>query len=190
MKIYTKTGDDGTTSLVGGKRVKKCCLRLEAYGTVDELSSHIGLTCSLLHAMELGGSDNVCGAVETDLQWIQQKLFCMGGALATDTDCTQIPSSCHILESDVTRLESMIDAIQQELPQQRSFILPGGCPAASQAHVARTVCRRVERLVIGLGNDVRIPENVVYFLNRLSDYLFCLARRLNVLSDTPEILWQ
>lgn len=188
MKIYTRTGDDGTTSLVGGQRVSKSCPRLEAYGTIDELSSQIGLLRSFIE----NAPDNsmLCVAFIPQLEWIQQKLFCMGGALATDVTTTSLPESCRILESDVTRLESMIDNMSEGLPVQRSFILPGGCVPAGQAHVARTVCRRAERLVTALNNDVQVPDNVTVFLNRLSDFLFILARKANQISGCAEILWQ
>ena len=181
MKIYTKTGDDGTTSLVGGKRVSKTDARLEAYGTVDELNSFIGLMLSFM------SSDDCCTG---NIRWIQQKLFNIGGCLATDTATMQLPESCLISQSDVTRLECMIDAAQDGLPQQRCFILPGGCRSAAYAHVARTVCRRAERLIIGLPDSCQVPCEVVCFMNRLSDFLFVLARRENYLAGVEEKMWQ
>ena len=184
MKIYTRTGDDGTTSLVGGKRVSKSCRRLEAYGTIDELSSHIGLAESLCAQLPLTLEKT------ENIRWIQQKLFCIGGALATDTDTMPVPDACKVAAQDIERLESMIDAIQQGLVQHNCFILPGGCVAASAIHVARTVCRRAERLVICLQQEVPVPVNVAEFLNRLSDYLFVLARKANQVSGTEEILWK
>lgn len=200
MKIYTRTGDDGTTSLVGGRRVSKCCPRLEAYGTVDELSSQIGLLCSFIEKSDDNAiekpdekSDEKAkfrAGLIPQLEWIQQKLFCMGGALATDAATTPVPESCRILESDVTRLESLIDNLGAGLPVQHSFILPGGCVPASQAHVARTVCRRAERLVTALNSEMQVPDNVAIFLNRLSDFLFVLARKANQISGCEEILWQ
>lgn len=184
MKIYTKTGDDGTTSLVGGKRVSKSCRRLEAYGTVDELSSYLGLAESLMAS--LPSAPESAG----NIRWIQRKLFCIGGALATDAVTTPVPDSCRVTADDVECLEQMIDALQPGLPEHRSFILPGGCTAASAVHVARTVCRRAERLVICLQQETQVPENVAVFLNRLSDYLFVLARKVNQVSGTEEILWK
>lgn len=179
-KIYTRTGDDGTTSLVGGKRVSKTNPRLEAYGTIDELNSFIGLMLSQMD-----------GKAETpdNIQWIQQKLFNIGGCLATDTTAFELPDSCRILPADVEHMEKMIDTLEDGLPQQRSFILPGGTQAASYAHVARTVCRRAERIIIALDGNDKAPAQLLQFINRLSDYLFVLARRINFFAGTPEKIW-
>jgi len=179
-KIYTRTGDKGTTSLVGGKRVSKTDPRLDAYGTIDELNSFIGLMLSVM--------DN---KAETDenIRWIQQKLFNIGGCLATDTASFQLPDSCKVLAPDVERIEKMIDALTDGLPEQRSFILPGGTQAASYAHVARTVCRRAERLILALPDDAKAPSELLQFINRLSDYLFVLARRINFFSGVDEKIW-
>lgn len=181
-KIYTSTGDKGTTSLVGGKRVSKSDPRLEAYGTIDELNSFIGLVAS-----------QICNDQEIELQenlrWIQKKLFNIGGCLATDTETTKLPESCYVVKDDISRIENMIDSAQENLPQQRSFILPGGTVAASYTHVARTVCRRAERLIVALSSSVEVVPETIIFINRLSDYLFVLARRINYLSGEKEILW-
>lgn len=179
-KIYTRTGDKGTTSLVGGKRVSKTDPRLDAYGTIDELNSFIGL---MLSAMD--------GKAESaeNIRWIQQKLFNIGGCLATDTTSFQLPDSCKILTPDVERMEHMIDALTDGLPEQRSFILPGGTQAASYAHVARTVCRRAERLVLELPDDAKAPSELLQYINRLSDYLFVLARRINFFAGVSENIW-
>ena len=179
-KIYTRTGDKGTTSLVGGKRVSKTDPRLEAYGTIDELNSFIGL---MLSAMD--------GKAETagNIRWIQQKLFNIGGCLATDTTSFRLPDSCKVLQSDVERMEQMIDALTEGLPEQRSFILPGGTEAASYAHVARTVCRRAERLILALPDDAKAPSELLQYINRLSDYLFVLARRINFFAGVDEKKW-
>jgi ATP:cob(I)alamin adenosyltransferase len=179
-KIYTRTGDKGTTSLVGGKRVSKSDPRLDAYGTVDELNSFIGLMLSVM--------DEKAESRE-NIQWIQKKLFNIGGCLATDTASFELPDSCKILVADVERMEKMIDAAQEGLPEQRSFILPGGTQAASYAHVARTVCRRAERLIIALPNDATAPSELLQFINRLSDYLFVLARRINFFAGVNENIW-
>ena len=179
-KIYTRTGDKGTTSLVGGKRVSKCDPRLDAYGTIDELNSFIGLMQSVM--------DDKAETPE-NIQWIQQKLFNIGGCLATDTTALELPDSCKVMAADVERMEHMIDAAQEGLPQQRSFILPGGTQAASYAHVARTVCRRAERLIIALPEEAAAPSELLQFINRLSDYLFVLARRINFFTGTPEKTW-
>lgn len=179
-KIYTRTGDNGTTSLVGGKRVSKTDPRLDAYGTIDELNSFIGLMESVMD-----------GKAETagNIQWIQQKLFNIGGCLATDTTSFELPESCKVLASDVERIEKMIDTLQNGLPEQRSFIMPGGTQAASYAHVARTVCRRAERLILALPDEAKVPSELLQYINRLSDYLFVLARRINFLAGTPEKKW-
>ncbi len=179
-KIYTRTGDKGTTSLVGGKRVSKTDPRLEAYGTIDELNSFIGLMLSVM--------DGKAESAE-NIWWIQQKLFNIGGCLATDTTSFQLPDSCRILTPDVERMEHMIDALTDGLPEQRSFILPGGTQAASYAHVARTVCRRAERLVLALPDDAKAPSELLQYINRLSDYLFVLARRINFFAGVSENIW-
>jgi cob(I)alamin adenosyltransferase len=179
-KIYTRTGDNGTTSLVGGKRISKTDPRLDAYGTIDELNSFIGLMQSVM--------DEKAESAE-NIQWIQQKLFNIGGCLATDTTSFELPDSCKVLSSDVERIEKMIDTLQESLPEQRSFIMPGGTQAASYAHVARTVCRRAERLILSLPDDAKVPSELVQYINRLSDYLFVLARRINFFAGTPEKIW-
>ena len=179
-KIYTRTGDKGTTSLVGGKRVSKSDPRLDAYGTIDELNSFIGLMLSVMD----GKAES-----EENIRWIQQKLFNIGGCLATDTTSFELPDNCKILAGDVERMEKMIDAAQEGLPHQRSFILPGGTQAASFAHVARTVCRRAERLIIALPKEAAAPSELLQYINRLSDYLFVLARRINFFAGVNENIW-
>lgn len=179
-KIYTRTGDKGTTSLVGGKRVSKTDPRLDAYGTIDELNSFIGL---MLATMD-GKAES-----EENIRWIQQKLFNIGGCLATDTTSFQLPDSCKVLQEDVERMEHMIDALQEGLPEQKSFILPGGTQAASYAHVARTVCRRAERIILSLPESAKAPSELLQYINRLSDYLFVLARRINYFSGVDEKIW-
>ena len=180
-KIYTRTGDKGITSLVGGKRVSKSDPRLDAYGTIDELNSFIGLMLSVMDEEKAESRENI--------QWIQKKLFNIGGCLATDTASFELPDSCKVLADDVERMEKMIDAAQEGLPQQRSFILPGGTQAASYAHVARTVCRRAERLIIALPDDAKAPSELLQYINRLSDYLFVLARRINFFAGVNENIW-
>lgn len=179
-KIYTRTGDKGTTSLVGGKRVSKTDPRLDAYGTIDELNSFIGLMLSIM--------DNKAESAE-NIRWTQQKLFNIGGCLATDTSSFQLPDSCKVLPADVERIEKMIDSVQEGLPEQKSFILPGGTQAASYAHVARTVCRRAERLILALPDDAKAPSELLQYINRLSDYLFVLARRINFFAGVNENIW-
>ena len=179
-KIYTRTGDNGTTSLVGGKRVSKTDPRLDAYGTIDELNSFIGLMLSTMDSK----AEN-----PENIRWIQQKLFNIGGCLATDTSAFELPESCKVQAQDVERIEHMIDAVQEGLPQQRSFILPGGTQAASYAHVARTVCRRAERLILALPDEAKAPSELLQYINRLSDYLFVLARRINFFAGVDENIW-
>lgn len=179
MKIYTKTGDTGMTALVGGSRVSKTSPRLEAYGTLDELNSHIGLLLSLI------SSD----ALRSFLLNIQSRLFDLGAYLATpaDADTEPVPPK-GLPESEIAALEAEIDRMTAEIPPLNSFILPGGCTPACQTHVCRTVCRRAERRLLAI---IPLPHpSAIAYLNRLSDYLFTLARFLNHLSSTPEIPWQ
>lgn len=177
MKIYTKTGDQGTTALFGGKRVSKADLRIETYGTVDELNSWIGLL-----------RDQEVNARRKDfLVNIQDRLFTIGSILATEPGNTKvkIPS---LLIDDVQALEKSIDEMDAELPPMKSFILPGGHRSVSFCHITRTVCRRSERLVIALNSQETVEPLVIQYMNRLSDYLFVLSRKisqeLNV-EDTP-----
>ena len=171
--IYTSTGDAGTTSLVGGKRVKKNHVRIEAYGTVDELNSYLGL---------LGDCD------EENITFIQNKLFNIGSYLATEN--TQAETLAWGLNAnDVERLERAIDYLDGRLPKLKGFVLPGGATLSSMAHVARTVCRRCERRIIDLSETETIDPNVLKFINRMSDYLFVLARFINVSQEIVEKYW-
>jgi cob(I)alamin adenosyltransferase len=177
MKIYTRTGDQGTTALFGGKRVSKADLRIDTYGTVDELNSWIGLL-----------RDQDVNTKRKDfLVQIQDRLFTIGSILATEPGNTKvkIPS---LSVDDVHALERAIDSMDSELPPMKSFILPGGNQSVSFCHITRTVCRRSERLVIALNTHESVDALVIQYLNRLSDYLFVLARKmaleLNV-ADTP-----
>lgn len=176
--IYTRTGDCGQTCLVGGKRVDKDCSRLEAYGTVDELNSHIGLLISMIHCLPV---DN--------LVTIQNHLFIIGSHLATDTECTQLKAASIVTEDMVAWLERNIDEIDATLPQLRAFVLPGGSIAASQCHVCRTICRRAERRIQTLGRETAVDNCLSTYMNRLSDYLFVLARKLNNIDGENEIYW-
>jgi cob(I)alamin adenosyltransferase len=179
MKIYTKTGDAGTTSLFGGKRVSKAELRVEAYGTVDELNAHIGL----LRDQEVNRSRKEI------LVEIQDRLFTTGSILATEPGNTKvkIPS---LAESDITRLEKEIDGMELKLEPMKFFVLPGGHPSVSFGHIARTVCRRAERLVIALGNQDHADPLVIMYLNRLSDYLFVLCRLMTKELKVEETPWK
>lgn len=177
MKIYTKTGDAGTTSLFGGKRVSKADLRIDTYGTVDELNSWIGVV----------RDQPVNEKRKNVLIEIQDRLFTVGSILATEPGNTKvkIPS---LIESDITFLEKEIDTMDSELPPMRSFVLPGGDQSVSFCHVTRTVCRRAERLTIALNSQEPVDAIVIKYLNRLSDYLFVLARKMALelkIEDTP-----
>lgn len=176
--IYTCTGDSGTTSLVGGKRVKKNDIRIEAYGTVDELSSHLGM----LSAYDFDLNQN-----ET-ISFIQNKLFNIGAYLATENE--QGPVQLWGLDdNDIATLEKAIDIVDSSLPRLKSFVLPGGALHSSMAQVARSVCRRCERRIIDLADVAPLDTKVLKFINRLSDYLFVLARFINISSDIEEKYW-
>ena len=179
MKIYTRTGDDGTTGLIGGSRVKKYNIRLEAYGTVDELNSYIGLIRSM-QTNEL--ADKTLGI-------IQNKLFVIGAHLATEDSITLIKKQMPVVKPDIELLEQEMDRMNSELPELRNFILPGGCQASSFCHVARTVCRRAERRIVELSEKNEVAPNLIKFINRLSDYLFVLSRKVSLDQKAPEILW-
>jgi len=177
MKVYTKTGDDGTTGLFGGARVPKHHIRIESYGTVDELNSYIGL---LRHRDIDPKSSEV-------LAEIQDRLFTVGAVLATDPSKDKMKTP-DILESDIQLLESEIDHMNEQLPEMRSFVLPGGNDSVGFCHIARCVCRRAERLTVLLNEKEPISPIVIKYLNRLSDYLFVLSRKItqdNNLQETP-----
>jgi cob(I)alamin adenosyltransferase len=179
-KVYTRGGDKGKTSLVGGQRVSKACARLEAYGTIDELSSHLGLLAAMLPD----------GHEQQMVQRIQNALFNVCTNLATDQSETPLYPSAHLPEGETALLEHEVDTIMQELPEPQGFILPGGTQAAAQAHVCRTVCRRAERCIVALSEEAVVSPEVQEYVNRLSDYLFVLAKMLNFLAGKDEIIWQ
>lgn len=178
MKIYTRTGDDGTTGLFSGGRVPKNHLRVEGYGTVDELNSALGLARAL-HALP---------TTDERLHRIQRQLFYLGADLATPLEA-QSSFVVRVPAEDITWLEEQIDALTDDLPPLKVFILPGGVPAAAQIHVARTICRRAERLVTALAGQESLNSQVLPYLNRLSDFLFVLARWENHQSGAPEENW-
>jgi len=178
MKIYTKTGDKGETSLFGGRRVSKDDLRIDAYGDVDELNSWIGLIRSL----------NPDPSIDHLLESVQNDLFVLGSDLASPVDLEK-PGLVRIEPMQIERLEKEIDRIEDGLDPLESFILPSGSTIASHLHVARTICRRTERAVVRLSKTESIGPNPVVYLNRLSDLLFDLARLSNKLSSTPETRW-
>lgn len=165
--VYTKTGDRGTTSLVGGKRVAKSHVRLEAYGTIDELNSFTG---SLICQIEDKNDLNV-------LLYIQHKLFTVGSFLATETEAIPPKAASIITEKDIELLENEMDRMDSELPSLRQFVLPGGSEAAARAHICRTVCRRAERCIYRVKDEFQIDDTIMTFVNRLSDYFFLLARK-------------
>jgi cob(I)alamin adenosyltransferase len=179
-KVYTRTGDKGMTSLVGGVRIQKSNVRLESYGTIDELSSHLGL----LAAMLTNDEDRQM------VQRIQNDLFMVSTHLATDQSQTQLYPSAQLSVSEIEYLEQQIDAIKELLPEPQGFILPGGCQAAAQAHVCRTVCRRAERCIVALAETAVVGPEIMQYVNRLSDYLFVLAKKINFNNGVDEILWQ
>ena len=179
-KVYTKTGDKGETSIIGGIRVKKSCERLEAYGTVDELSSHLGLLASMLPDGE-----------DKDLIIrIQNNLFSVCSNLATDQSQTPLYDSAKLPDGEIEILEHEVDEIMNLLPERKGFILPGGTQAAAQAHVCRTVCRRAERRIVALSEVAQISPETQQYINRLSDYLFVLAKKINFNAGVSEIIWQ
>jgi len=179
VQIYTKTGDDGTTGLIGGTRVKKYNIRLEAYGTVDELNSHVGLVLSAT------GDQNVREVLTN----VQSKLFVIGAHLAMDENAGAMKEQLPCTEKDIEMLEHEMDQMFEILPKLNHFILPTGCQAAAFAHVARTVCRRAERRIVELADQIDVDPNLVKYINRLSDYLFVLSRKLNFDQKVTETPW-
>ena len=178
MKIYTKTGDKGLTSLIGGTRVPKYDLRIESYGTVDELNSYIGMI-----------RDQGISTEQQDiLKEIQDRLFTIGAALASDPEKSKmkIPD---LTPADIELLENQMDAMTESLPDLKHFILPGGDQIVSYCHIARCVCRRAERITVHLSEESFVDEKVVIYLNRLSDFLFVLARKLAQDRNIPENKW-
>lgn len=179
MKIYTKTGDTGTTSLLGGKRVSKANLRIDAYGTVDELNAFIGL----LRDQEINKKREIL------LKEIQDRLFTIGSILASETGKSTIKRP-DLHEEDLTVLEKEIDQMEAKLPALRNFVLPGGHQIVSFCHLARTVCRRTERCIITLMEVEQVDEIIIKYLNRLSDYLFVLSRLIAKELSVEEVTWK
>lgn len=181
MKIYTKTGDDGTTSLFGGKRVQKDDERVDAYGEIDELNSLIGLTISFVLSND----------VKNDLMRIQNQLFNLGAFLATpEEDRKKLKSLENITEEDILTIEKRIDYYDEKLPELKNFILPGGTISAGLLHYARTVCRRCERKIVKFAVGEEADKIYIKYLNRLSDFLFIMARYENFFSGKKEIEWK
>lgn len=180
IKIYTKTGDDGTTGLVGGSRVKKFDIRLEAYGTVDELNASIGLLRSY----------PLTEAVTNLLVQIQNKLFNIGSQLASDKKGEAFTEGLAITEEHTKVLEDAIDKFENTLPALTQFILPGGEPSVAQCHVARTICRRAERRILEFSAVSAVQTEIVKYINRLSDFLFVLSRKLANEKKMIELAWK
>lgn len=178
MKIYTKGGDLGETSLFGGKRVSKAELRIDAYGTIDELNSYIGLVSDFEESI---------AHLDFFLE-VQENLFILGSILAASPDkpTLNIPE---IKEENIVKVEKQIDLLEEDLPQLQYFILPGGHTKVSQTHIARTICRRAERVTVALNSSESINPLVIQYLNRLSDYLFVYARYLGKSLQVPERSW-
>jgi len=186
-KVYTKTGDKGKTRLAGGQQVWKDSVRVEAYGDVDELNSTIGVVRAF--NAESVGKHPSADRLEEELRWMQNKLFDVGGLLATAPGQT-FKNMPMVTGRDVTRLEKLIDNCQKDLQPLKEFILPGGGKISSLLHQARTICRRAERLCVRLGREEPLDPAILRFLNRLSDALFVLARWMANQQSEPEFLWE
>lgn len=178
MKIYTKKGDGGLTSLIGGTRVPKHHLRIESYGTVDELNSYIGLI----------GDQEIDAVTKDILLEIQDRLFTLGSLLAAEPGKSKMKLP-ELRDSDIEFLENQIDKMDEELEPMKSFVLPGGHPAVSTSHIARCVCRRAERITVHLAEEEEVDEKIIRYLNRLSDYLFTLSRKLTKDLKVKETPW-
>ncbi|RIV45304.1 cob(I)yrinic acid a,c-diamide adenosyltransferase [Flagellimonas pelagia] len=179
MKIYTKTGDKGTTALFTGRRVPKHHIRIESYGTIDELNSHLGL----LRDQQMDSHSKEI------LVLIQEKLFTVGSILATEPERDKRLKIPRINQEDIALLEQEMDQMNENLPEMTHFILPGGHTTVSYCHIARTVCRRAERMISYLHENEPVPETLLSYMNRLSDYLFVLARKLSKDANADEIKW-
>jgi cob(I)alamin adenosyltransferase len=181
IRIYTKTGDRGNTSLIGGTKVPKNDMRIETYGTVDELNSWIGMLNDRLQDEEF----------RDELKEIQDRLFTIGSSLATDAEKEPKMKLPDLHPSDIELLEKKIDRMTDALPPMKSFILPGGHVTVSSIHIARCVCRRAERLAVNLQqHELFVDEKLIMYLNRLSDYLFTLARYAGMKLGAPEVAWK
>jgi cob(I)alamin adenosyltransferase len=179
MKIYTKTGDKGKTSLFNGSRILKSNVRVSAYGNIDELNSVIGMVCS-----QLDISKKLQKEIIDLLQTIQNDLFAIGSALSNPNS-----KSLDFLQKQVSAYENSIDSMTKILPPLQNFILPGGCIPGATIHLARTVCRRVERSVVKLSQEKEVDSNILVYFNRLSDLFFTMARYVNFLAKKTELIW-
>lgn len=186
-KVYTRTGDAGKTRLAGGQPVWKDSLRVEAYGTIDELNATIGVV-RVMNA-DVGSEHSAAAQLEDELRWVQNKLFDVGSILATAPGQT-FTNMPEVTAKDVTRLEQLIDRCQKDLEPLKEFILPGGGKVSGFLHHARTVCRRAERVCVALSKAEPVDPMIVKFVNRLSDALFVLARWVSKTQGEPEFLWE
>jgi cob(I)alamin adenosyltransferase len=182
-RIYTRGGDKGETSLVGGQRVPKDALRIECYGTVDELNAFVGMAC--VSAGEFASLAEFAGI----LKRVQHELFNLGSILATRPDDVH-PKQPRITNVEVEQLEREIDSMNEGLPKLRSFVLPGGCRLNTELHACRTICRRAERIAVSLSREENVPAEAIRYLNRLSDALFVWSRWVNKTLGVAEVLWQ
>lgn len=180
-RIYTRRGDSGETSLAGGQRLPKDALRIECYGTVDELNAFVGLAC-------LSASETL-PEIAAILRRVQHELFNLGSILATRVEDIH-PKQPRITTTEITQLESEIDSVNEGLPGLRSFVLPGGSRLSAELHICRTVCRRAERIAVALAREEAMPPEAVQYLNRLSDAFFVWSRWVNHELGLPEVLWE
>jgi cob(I)alamin adenosyltransferase len=185
-RIYTKRGDSGETGLAGGQRVPKDSLRIECYGTVDELNSFVGL--ALVSCQEQVGQDPRVGLLSSMIRRVQHELFNLGSILATRPEDVH-PKQARITPIEIEQLEREIDAMNEDLPPLRSFVLAGGNRLNAELHIARTICRRAERLLVALAREESVPPETIQYLNRLSDAMFVWSRWANLILHQPEVLW-
>lgn len=185
-RIYTRRGDAGETGLAGGQRVAKDSLRIQSYGNVDELNSFLGLAG--VSCQEQGGRDPRMGLLSSILRRVQHELFNLGSILATSPEDVH-PKQARITPAEIEQLEREIDAMNEDVPPLRSFVLPGGTRLNAELHLARTVCRRAERSLVALAREESVPPEAIQYLNRLSDAIFVWSRWANFVLHAPEILW-
>jgi cob(I)alamin adenosyltransferase len=185
-RIYTKGGDTGETGLAGGQRVAKDSPRIEAYGAVDELNALVGLAS--VSCQEQLGQDARMGLLSAMIRRVQHELFNLGSILATKPEDVH-PKQARITSAEVAQLEREIDAMNEDLPPLRSFVLPGGTRLNAELHLARTVCRRAERRLVALSREEQVPPETIQYLNRLSDEMFVWSRWANFVLHVPEVLW-
>lgn len=190
-RIYTKRGDSGETSLVGGQRVPKDALRIECYGTVDELNSFVGMACVSAEEWIARAPDKALpmSLLMAILRRVQHELFNLGSILATLPEDVH-PKQPRVTEKEIEQLEREIDAMNEELGELRSFVLPGGSRLNTELHACRTICRRAERILVALAREEQVPTEAIQYLNRLSDALFVWSRWANAKLSLPEVLWE